>query len=143
MKPLSATDPPVIGDFRLSARLGSGGMGQVYLGFSPAGRAVAVKVVHSHLADDPQFLDRFRHEVEAASKVSGIYAAAVVASGVTDSPPWLATAYVPGPSLAVLVDSYGPLPEDATWRLAAGLAEALATCTTRAWSTVTSSRRTC
>jgi eukaryotic-like serine/threonine-protein kinase len=125
MKPLSATDPPLIGDFRLSARLGSGGMGQVYLGFSPAGRAVAVKVVHSHLADDPQFLDRFRHEVEAASKVSGIYAAAVVASGVTDSPPWLATAYVPGPSLAVLVDSYGPLPEDATWRLAAGLAEAL------------------
>jgi Protein kinase domain len=125
MKPLSAKDPQVIGEFRLRARLGSGGMGQVYLGFSPAGRAVAVKVVHSHVADDHDFLERFRREVEAASKVSGLYAAAVVASGVADDPPWLATAYVPGPSLAVLVDSSGPLPEEAIWRLAAGLAEAL------------------
>jgi hypothetical protein len=125
MEPLSGKDPRVIGEFRLRARLGSGGMGRVYLGFSPAGRAVAVKVVHPHIADDQEFLDRFRHEVEAASKVSGLYAAAVVASGVDDSPPWLATAYVPGPSLAVLVDHYPPLPEEAVWRLAAGLAEAL------------------
>jgi hypothetical protein len=125
MKPLSANDPPVIGEFRLHARLGSGGMGQVYLGFSPAGRAVAVKVVHSHIADDEEFIARFRREVEAASKVSGMYAAAVVAAGVTDNPPWLATAYVPGPSLAALVDSYGPLSQEAVWRLAAGLAEAL------------------
>src|ERR1700744_3037608 len=125
MKPLSANDPPVIGEFRLHARLGSGGMGQVYLGFSPAGRAVAVKVVHSHIADDAEFIERFRREVEAASKVSGMYAAAVVASGVTDNPPWLATAYVPGPSLPALVDGYGPLSEEAVWRLAAGLTEAL------------------
>lgn len=125
MKPLLATDPQMIGDFRLSDRLGSGAMGQVYLGYSKSGRSVAVKVVHSHLADDEEFRERFRHEVEAASKVNGIYAASVVASGVDDNPPWLATAYVPGPSLAVLVNSYGPLSEDATWRLAAGLAEAL------------------
>ena len=125
MEPLSATDPRAIGEFRLRARLGAGGMGRVYLGFSQAGRAVAVKVVHAYFADDQEFLDRFRHEVEAASKVSGLYAAAVVASGVNDNPPWLATAYVPGPSLAVLVDAHGPLPEDAIWRLAAGLAEAL------------------
>ena len=125
MEPLSAKDPRVIGEFRLSGRLGSGGMGRVYLGFSPAGRAVAVKVVHSQIADDQEFLNRFRHEVEAASKVSGLYAAAVVAFGLDDSPPWLATAYVPGPSLAVLVENYPQLPEEAVWRLAAGLAEAL------------------
>lgn len=125
MKPLSVNDPRTIGEFRLRARLGAGGMGQVYLGFSPAGRAVAVKVVHAHIADDPAFIERFRREVDAASKVSGMYAAAVVASGVADNPPWLATAYVPGPSLAVLVDDSGPLPEEAVWRLAAGLTEAL------------------
>jgi Protein kinase domain len=86
---------------------------------------VAVKVVHPHLAGDHEFLERFRREVAAASKVSGMYAAAVVASGVTDDPPWLATAYVPGPSLAALVDGYGPLPDEAAWRLGAGLTEAL------------------
>jgi hypothetical protein len=125
MKPLSANDPAAIGGFRLRARLGSGGMGRVYLGFSPAGRAVAVKVVHSHIAEDQEFVERFRREVAAASKVSGVYAAAVVASGVTEDPLWLATAYVPGPSLAALVDSHGSLPQEAVWRLAAGLAEAL------------------
>src|ERR1700733_14893591 len=125
MEPLSAEDPRVIGEFRLRARLGAGGMGRVYLGFSPAGRAVAVKVVHPHLAGDREFLERFRREVAAASTVSGMYAAAVVASGVADDPPWLATAYVPGPSLAVLIDGYGPLSEEAAWGLAAGLTEAL------------------
>ncbi len=125
MIPLSANDPQMIGEFRLRAQLGAGGMGRVYLGFSPAGRAVAVKVVHSHIAHEDGFRERFRREVESASKVSGMYAAAVVASGVTDNPPWLATAYVPGPSLATLVASSGPLPEEAVWRLAAGLAEAL------------------
>jgi len=125
LKPLSANDPEAIGPFRLRARLGSGGMGMVYLGFSPAGRPVAVKVVHPHLADDEEFVERFRREVEAASRVSGMYAAPVVASGVKDTPPWLATAYVAGPSLAALVDRHGPLPQEAVWRLAAGLSEAL------------------
>src|ERR1700761_6314269 len=100
MEPLSANDPRMIGEFRLHPRLGAGGMGQVYLGFSPAGRPVAVKVVHPHIAGEDEFLARFRREVAAASKVSGMYAAPVVAAGVADRPPWLATAYVPGPSLA-------------------------------------------
>ena len=125
MEPLSAEDPQKIGEFRLHARLGSGGMGRVYLGFSPAGRPVAIKVVHSQFARDPEFLQRFSREVAAARAVSGMYTAPVVGSGLSDSPPWLATAYVPGPPLASVVARYGPLPTAAVWRLAAGLAEAL------------------
>ena len=125
MEPLSADDPRMIGEFRLHSRLGAGGMGQVYLGFSPAGRAVAIKVVHPQLARDQEFLQRFGREVAAARAVSGMYAAPVVGSGLNDTPPWLATAYVPGPPLAAVVARYGALPEAATWRLAAGLAEAL------------------
>jgi serine/threonine protein kinase len=125
MEPLSANDPRMIGEFRLHSRLGAGGMGQVYLGFSPAGRAVAIKVIHSQFAADPEFLRRFSHEVTAARAVGGMYTAPVVDSSVSDSSPWLATAYVPGPPLAAVVARYGALPEAAVWRLAAGLAEAL------------------
>jgi len=125
MEPLSGDDPQVIGDFRLHSRLGAGGMGQVYLGFSPAGRAVAIKVVHPQLARDQEFLARFSREVASARAVSGMYTAPVVGSGLNDSPPWLATAYVPGPPIAAVVARYGALPEAAVWRLAAGLAEAL------------------
>jgi serine/threonine protein kinase len=125
MEPLSANDPRVVGEFALRARLGSGGMGRVYLGFSPGGRAVAIKVVHPELARDPEFLRRFRQEVAAARAVSGMYTAPVVGSGVDEDPPWLATAYVPGPPLADVVSRHGPLAEAAVWRLAAGLADAL------------------
>jgi serine/threonine protein kinase len=125
MEPLSANDPPAVGEFQLRARLGAGGMGRVYLGFSPAGRAVAIKVVHPDLARDPEFRQRFAREVAAARAVSGMYTAPVVAAGLDDEAPWLATAYVPGPSLADVVSRHGPLPEPAVWRLAAGLAEAL------------------
>ena len=125
MEPLSAKDPRMIGEFRLHSRLGAGGMGQVYLGFSPAGRAVAIKVIHSQFAADPEFLRRFSHEVTAARAVGGMYTAPVVDSSVTDSSPWLATAYVPGPPLSAIVAKHGALPEAAVWRLAAGLAEAL------------------
>ena len=125
MEPLSGNDPRTVGEFQLRARLGSGGMGRVYLGFSPAGRAVAVKVVHPELARDQQFIRRFRQEVAAARAVSGIYTAPVVTAGLDDEPPWLATVFVPGPSLATVISSRGPLPEAAAWRLAAGLAEAL------------------
>jgi len=115
----------MIGEFRVHARLGAGGMGQVYLGFSPAGRPVAIKIVHSQFARDPEFLQRFSREVAAATAVSGMYTAPVVSSGLGDDPPWLATAFVPGPPLAAVIAKYGPLPEAAVWRLAAGLAEAL------------------
>jgi eukaryotic-like serine/threonine-protein kinase len=125
MLPLDADDPRVIGEFRLHARLGAGGMGRVYLASSPGGRAVAVKVVHAHLARDAAFRGRFRHEVAAAQAVNGAYATPVVAAGPDDDPPWLATAYVAGPSLQEAVAETGPLPEDAVRKLAAGLAEAL------------------
>ena len=98
MKALAADDPRVIGEYRLRAQLGAGGMGRVYLGLSPAGRAVAIKVVHPDLASDAEFLRRFGQEVAAARAVSGIYTAPVVASGLNERPPWLATAFVPGPA---------------------------------------------
>ena len=125
MEPLSANDPRSVGEFQLRARLGAGGMGRVYLGYSPAGRAVAVKVVHSELARDAEFRHRFGREVAAARAVGGMYTAPVVAAGLDDDPPWLATAYVPGPPLANVVARHGALPELAVWRLGAGLAEAL------------------
>lgn len=125
MDPLAAGDPVQVGGYRLRFRLGAGGMGRVFLGFSPAGRAVAVKVVHPELARDPEFMQRFRREVRAAESVSGAYTAPVVAAGPDDDPPWLATAFVAGPTLADLIEQAGPLPEAAAWRLAGGLIEAL------------------
>ncbi len=125
MKALAAADPRVIGEYRLRAQLGAGGMGRVYLGLSPAGRAVAIKVVHPDLASDAEFLRRFGQEVAAARAVSGIYTAPVVASGLNERPPWLATAFVPGPSLDQVVTEHGPLPDQALRPLLAGLVEAL------------------
>jgi serine/threonine kinase PknH len=126
MKALAPDDPRVIGEYRLRAQLGAGGMGRVYLGLSPAGRAVAIKVVNPDLAGDAEFLHRFAQEVAAARAVSGIYTAPVVASGLDQRPPWLATAFVPGPSLDQVVSENGPLPEPALWPLMAGLTEATA-----------------
>ncbi|HVT71241.1 MAG TPA: serine/threonine-protein kinase [Trebonia sp.] len=125
MEPLTAADPTAVREFRVLARLGAGGMGRVYLAASPAGRFIAIKVIHPQLAYDPEFIRRFRGEADAAQRVSGLYTAPVVAAGVDDSPPWLATAFVPGPSLHEVVTRHGPLPPAALWRLAAGLAEAL------------------
>jgi hypothetical protein len=125
MEPLAADDPQQVGGYRLHARLGAGGMGQVFLGFSPAGRAVAVKVIHRQFALDPEFVRRFGREVEAARAVSGAFTAPVVAAGPGDDSPWLATVFVPGPSLAEVIAHTGPLPEPAVWRLAGGLIEAL------------------
>lgn len=125
MEPLAEGDPEQIGGYRLQARLGAGGMGRVFLGRSPAGRAVAVKVVHPELARDPEFRARFRREVRAAQAVSGAFTAPVVAAGPDDDPPWLATAFVAGPSLSDVIAESGALSEETVWRLAGGLVEAL------------------
>ena len=106
-------------------RLGSGGMGEVYLGRSPGGRLVAVKVVRAELAEQAEFRSRFAREVAAARKVSGLFTAPVVDADVGAPVPWLATAYVAGPSLADTVASHGPLPASSVLALAAGLAEGL------------------
>ncbi|SEL57638.1 protein kinase domain-containing protein [Streptacidiphilus jiangxiensis] len=126
MQPLEADDPAVIGPYRLVARLGAGGMGRVYLARSAGGRTVAVKVVRADLADNPDFRDRFRREVAAAQAVDAAYTAPVVDADRDSATPWLATAYVLGPSLTEAVVEHGPLPEESVRALGAVLAEALA-----------------
>ena len=122
---LQPGDPREIGPYRLLGQLGSGGMGQVFLGVSAGGRPIAVKVILADLADDPEFRTRFRSEVEAARKVSGLFTAIVVDADLDGPIPWLATAYVAGPSLAEAVRSHGPLPAGTLLALAGGLAESL------------------
>ena len=122
---LQPGDPRAIGPYRLVGRLGEGGMGQVFLGLSPGGRPAAVKAIRAELASDPQFRTRFGQEVAAARRVSGVFTAMVVGADADGPVPWLATAYVAGPSLAEAVDGDGPLPEESLLALAAGLAESL------------------
>src|SRR5215468_3046301 len=71
-------DPERIGPYVVIGRLGSGSMGQVYLGRSAAGRLVAVKTIRVELAEETGFRTRFAQEVAAARKVSGVLTAAVV-----------------------------------------------------------------
>ncbi|GAA2157948.1 hypothetical protein GCM10009760_60540 [Kitasatospora kazusensis] len=125
IQPLEPIDPEAVGPYRLLARLGAGGMGRVYLARSAGGRTVAVKVVRAELAEDPEFRERFRREVSAAQAVSGAYTAPVVDADRDGPSPWLATAYVLGPSLTEAVAEHGPLPADTVRALGAGLAEAL------------------
>ncbi|GGQ22124.1 protein kinase domain-containing protein [Streptosporangium pseudovulgare] len=124
--PLRDGDPAHIGSYRLHARLGGGGMGEVFLGRSPGGRLVAVKVVRPELAGNSDFRRRFASEVDAARKVGGFYTAQVVDADTDAVRPWLATAYIPGPSLHQAVDEHGPLPLESAAVLGAGLAEGLA-----------------
>ena len=100
-------------------------MGRVYLGHSPAGRQVAVKIIQPRYANDQNFLDRFRREVAAAQQVSGAYTAAVIEASPNSRPPWLVTEFVYGPSLAEAVERSGRLEAEAVWRLVGGLVEAL------------------
>jgi serine/threonine protein kinase len=122
---LEPGDPPRVGRYRLLRRLGSGGMGRVFLGQSPGGRLVAVKLIRPELAADPEFRARFAREVAAARNVSGMFTAAVVDADPEGPQPWLVTAYVPGPSLSDAVRKHGPLPAGSVLTLAAGLAEGL------------------
>jgi serine/threonine protein kinase len=126
VEPLTGDDPVQIAGYRLRARLGSGGMGRVYLALTPAGRPVALKVVRPELGDDAEFRRRFWQEVNAARRVHGLYTAQLVDADPEGTPPWLATAYVPGPSLQEMVATHGPMPEQAVFTLLAGVAEALA-----------------
>jgi len=125
MHDLAPGDPEQIGPYRLRGRLGAGGMGRVYLGLSPGGRSVAVKVIRADLAQDAEFRARFRREVAVARTVSGLFTAPVIDADVDGPVPWLATAYVPGPSLADAVGEHGPLPAASVLALARGLAEGL------------------
>ena len=125
MQPLTGDDPVEIGGYRLQGRLGTGGMGRVYLASTPAGRPVALKMVRPELGDDQEFRARFRQEIEAAQRVHGLYTAELVDADPAATPPWLVTAYVPGPSLEEAIHTNGPMPAEMVLRLIAGVAEAL------------------
>ncbi|MFI1378130.1 serine/threonine protein kinase [Embleya sp. NPDC020886] len=126
MRELQSGDPTRIGPYSIHGRLGAGGMGRVYLGRSPGGRPVAVKVIHVELAQDPDFRARFRREIDVARRVQGFFTAPVLDADADADEPWLSTAYIPGPSLHAAVAEQGPLPVEAVRVLAGGLAEALA-----------------
>ncbi|MFD9503193.1 protein kinase [Streptomyces sp. NPDC060035] len=124
-QPLDESDPRTVAGYRLTAKLGSGGMGKVYLSYTPGGRPVAIKVIRPDFSEDAEFRRRFQQEVQAAQRVQGLYTAPVIDSDTDGGQPWLATAYVPGPSLAAAVGEHGPLPVPAVLLLVAGIAEAL------------------
>ena len=125
IKELQATDPEMVGPYRALGRLGTGGIGQVYLARSPGGRLVAIKLIRPELAEEPGFRARFDSEVAAARNVSGTFTAAIVDAGADAERPWMAAQYVPGPALAEAVESEGPLPAGSLSALAFGLAGAL------------------
>ncbi|SUA76654.1 Serine/threonine-protein kinase AfsK [Nocardia otitidiscaviarum] len=125
LQPLADDDPNHIGRYRLHGVLGSGGMGRVLLGMGPDGRFVAIKQVHAHLLDEPEYRSRFRREVAATAQVSGAFTAPVLDFDVDCPIPWLASVFVAGLPLDKAVTRYGPLPVPAVRVLAVGLASAL------------------
>ncbi|MEU9198172.1 serine/threonine-protein kinase [Streptomyces hundungensis] len=119
-------DPERIGTYALLARLGAGGMGMVYLGRSPGGRLVAIKVIKDEITDHPEALTRFRREAETVRAVRGAYTANLIDASLSAPPYWLATEYVAGPTLSHAVRERGAFPADTCLRLFAALAEGLA-----------------
>ena len=126
MEGLQRGDPASVGGYVLLRRLGAGGKGQVFLGVSPSGRRVAVKLIHPVLAGTEHFRERFAREIETARRVGGFHTAPVVDADPHADPPWMVTAYIDGPSLQEAVGRYGPLPPARVRALGAGLAEGLA-----------------
>ncbi|MET8884020.1 serine/threonine-protein kinase [Streptomyces rubiginosohelvolus] len=122
---LRGGDPAEIGGYPLEARLGSGGMGTVFLARTSSGRSIAIKLIHQQFAGDDEFRIRFRQEVAAARRVSGAFTAAVVDAAPEADQPWMATTYIEGPTLAQRITDEGPLGGAELRRLAVGLAEAL------------------
>jgi hypothetical protein len=110
LEQLQSGDPERVGQYLLLGRLGAGGMGQVFLGRSPGGRLVSVKVIRAEMAADPEFRARFVREVAAARKVNGLFTAAVVDADPEARLPWLVTNFVNGPSLTQAVAEHGALP---------------------------------
>jgi serine/threonine protein kinase len=123
--PLRPDDPTRIGHYRLTARLGSGGMGVVYLGVAWDGSQVAVKVLRPELAGDQEFRRRFGREVAALVRVEGAYTVRVIEADSQSSTPFVVTEYAQGPSLSEHIDKYGSADPDMLYALATGLAEAL------------------
>ncbi|WP_432021920.1 protein kinase domain-containing protein [Streptomyces parvus] len=125
MRPLTSEDPRTVGPYRTLVRLGAGGMGVVYLARSAGGSLAAVKVIRAEHAADPGFRARFRREAETAARITGPWVVPVLGADTEAREPWLATAFVPGPSLAQVVADRGPLPVVTVRALGSRLAEAL------------------
>ncbi|XIJ56443.1 protein kinase [Kitasatospora hibisci] len=125
MMRLRREDPRIVGPYRLHRRLGAGGMGVVYLGSDRRGQRVALKLIRAELAEDVEFRTRFAREIAAASRIRGGCTARVVGSDIEADRPWLATAYVPGPSLYKRVGDEGPLAWTEVARIGAALADGL------------------
>ncbi|MFB7591160.1 bifunctional serine/threonine-protein kinase/ABC transporter substrate-binding protein [Streptomyces sp. NPDC056169] len=126
MQPLRKADPSAIAGYRILGRLGAGGMGVVYLARSGGGALAAVKLIRAEHAADPGFRERFRREARAAERITGRWVVRVLGADPEAREPWLATEYVPGPSLAEAVGLHGALPEPTVRALGARLAAALA-----------------
>lgn len=126
MDDLRPTDPARIGGHRLLGRLGAGGMGVVYLGRTDAGALAAIKVILPELAGDEDFRTRFRRETEAARRVDSPWAVPVTGADTEGERPWLATEFVPGPTLSDVVARRGPLPVRSVTVLGRLLSRALA-----------------
>ncbi|WP_336213547.1 ABC transporter substrate-binding protein [Nonomuraea sp. LPB2021202275-12-8] len=126
VRPLRPGDPVSAGSFRLASFLGEGGQGSVYLGTSPSGERVAIKLLHARFAEDASAVRRFRREAEAARRVAEFCTARVLEVGAVDGRPYIVSEYVDGPSLHWQVTSEGPLTGSALMRLAIATATALA-----------------
>jgi beta-lactam-binding protein with PASTA domain/tRNA A-37 threonylcarbamoyl transferase component Bud32 len=123
---LRPSDPRELDGYQLLRRLGEGGMGTVYLGRSPSGRRVAVKIVRAELADDPEYRARFRREAEVARRVARYCTAEVLdAVDPPDGAPYLVTEFVDGPPLSQTVSRRGPLGSADVERVAVSVASAL------------------
>nr|WP_308114103.1 serine/threonine-protein kinase [Streptomyces brasiliscabiei] len=115
-----------MGPYRVVGRLGAGGMGTVYAALTDGGDRVAVKVIHSVQAEDPEFRARFRREVRLSAQVQGPFLLPLLAADPEADAPWLATAYAPGPTLAQHLAAHGPLTGGTLYAFATGTAQALA-----------------
>ncbi|MFD9359480.1 serine/threonine-protein kinase [Streptomyces sp. NPDC060031] len=126
MESLQPGDLPEIGGYRLLARLGAGGMGEVFLARTASGRPLALKTVHRDLSLEPDFAERFAREIRTNDRVRSPWTVSVVDfSPAGASPQWLATEYVAAPSLGDWVSRNGPLAGPAVLGLARELSAAL------------------
>lgn len=114
-----------VGDYRLLARIGEGGMGVVHLAQGPDGRRVALKVLRPHVIGDDEARERLAREVASLRRVRSPRVAEVIDADPWGAMPYVATRYVPGLSLHEHVREEGPLTGADLRHLAVGLAEAV------------------
>ncbi|MGW2311011.1 protein kinase domain-containing protein [Actinomadura luteofluorescens] len=125
-RPLRATDPREIGGFRLTARIGEGAQGIVFLGESGTGQRVAVKLLHADFGRDERARTLFDRELAAARSVAPFCTARILAADAEGGTPHIVSEYIDGPSLRDRVVEEGAASPAELVRLAVGTATALA-----------------